>query len=243
MSDITISTAEVPSTFCWTSPQQSWPFLVGLLQAQLAGETATFNFGANEPDPQDRGNPWIRLNADGSMDKVYAFYNGLWISPHAIFTGAVMMYEGTEVSIVTLDGGEAGTVTSTSGPMWEKVSEMNGRLPIGPGTTPATTAISISTDYGTDEFSLAIARENLPAVPLNFGTEKSTVTETDDDLKPLGYIRTGNGEVGYEDETVPRNLVGKTNDMGDGEALEFNQLPPVRGIWFIRKTARRFYRV
>lgn len=239
-----ITSSQVPVNYCYTNIQADWPRLVKLLSVEFSGAQTTINYGSDTPSPEDRDKPWLKLNADGTPDKRYEYYNGVWIALHPMAPGIITMYEGSEASIETFDGGEAGSVTSVSGPMWEKVTEINGRFPIGPGTTPDGTVVSIAGTGGSDAYSLNIARENLPSQPLYVGVEGSTaINETDDNLKPLGYLRTGGGvEVDYTQATTLRTKVARTSDLGDGEALEFTQLPPYYAMWFIRRTARLYYR-
>lgn len=230
---VTISTASVPEGYCGGTLQTVWPFLISLMQAELAGANSTFNFGPTTPAPDDQDKPWFRTNADGTPDRLYVYSGGSWVAKHAIPAGAVWLYEGSEGSIPTFDGGEAGVVTATGGPMWEKVSQLDGRFPIGPGTVGSTT-IGVGDTGGTHEHTLTM--ENIP---------KHTHSI---DGRP--YIGTGNitpVKVIIDDDYNPAVTnaqdTGSAGGQSDGTTKVVPHLNPYRGIFFIRKTARTHYRI
>lgn len=230
---VQITTSSVPTGYCPANLQEAWPFLVSLLLAELAGSNSTFNFGPTTPAPDDQDKPWFRTNTDGTPDRLYVFSNGYWISKHPIPAGAVWMYEGLEATIETFDGGEAGVVTATSGPMWEKVDEMDGRFPIGPGTV-GSTLIGVNDTGGTHEHTLDM--ENIP--------KHSHAI----DGRP--YVGTGNVtpvKVIIDDDYNPAvtnsQNTGDAGGQSDGTAKVISHLNPYRGIFFIRKTSRSNYRI
>lgn len=228
---VTLSTASVPSGYCPPSLQVAWPFLLSLVTAELAGSNYTFNYGPTTPAPDDQNKPWFRTDSDGNPDRWYVFSNGSWISKHPIPAGAVWMYEGLEADIETFDGGEAGTVTETTGPMWEKVTDANGRFPIGPGTV-GSASIGVGDTGGSHEHTLAL--NNVPPH-----------THV---IKGRPYTGTGNlspARVIVDDDYGSSDLESATESSGgtSGAAVAINHLPPYFGIWFIRKTARTHYRL
>lgn len=233
MSAVNISTASVPASWCNLSLQEIWPKLVSLIAAELAGANNTFNDGDTTPVPDDQDKPWTPPGFSGSNPPaaVYHYINGAWIMPHPIAPGLGMMYWGTELSITTLDGGEAGVVTETTGPMWEKVSALDGRIPMGPGTLqPSTRTLSVTGTLGADEHTLT--RAELPNVQVDTPLKRRT------DL-----VDGGNSTALFETSFTLSSSVSvdvPAEPLGDGEAHE--NLPPVYGTWFIRRTARKYYR-
>lgn len=229
---VNISTASVPASYCAGSLPETWAFLVGLLSAELAGANSTFNFGPTTPAPDDQDKPWFRTNTDGTPDRLYVYSSGAWISKHPIPAGAVWLYEGLEASIETFDGGEAGVVTATTGPMWEKVDEMDGRFPIGPGTV-GSTVIGVGDTGGTHEHTLTT--ENIPA-------HTHSITGR-------GYTGTGNLtplQILIDDDystTETQKSTGSYGGQADGTTKVVSHLNPYRGMFFIRKTARTNYRL
>lgn len=232
MIEIPITSATVPSPLDCVVSNANWQSLVSLLQATFPEDASIFNTGNTEPAPSRRVYPWYRSNADGTPDRWYKYSMGAWISLHEMPPGSVIMYEGTEVSIDTFDGGSAGAITSISGPMWEKVTSMNARFPIGPGTLPSTTVIGIGDTGGNEEVSLTVAQmpPHTHAIRLN----------ANDD----GGSGSGGDEPDDSDPTLAGNLFGETEEEGGSgspAAVEaHDNMPPWKAIWFIRRTARLY---
>lgn len=237
---VNITTTSVPDDYCPTSLQEAWPFLTSLLQATLSGSNTTFSFGPDPPDnPNDQDRPWLKTDANGRPERWYVFVDGAWISRHPSAPGTVIMYEGTEASIETFDGGEPGIVAVQQGPMWEKVSSMDARFPVGPGTLPSGTVITI-TGAGAQggEEKHTIARDELPNIQLETeSVRRNNVEESG----------TGAATVYVPDTTVGSFVVNtplKTESLnGDETQVASNNLPPYQAIWFIRRTARLHYRI
>lgn len=230
---VQLSTASVPTDYCPPSIQAAWPYLVSLLLAELAGDGIIPSIGPTTPAPDDQDRPWFRINADGTPDRWYVFSGGSWIAKHPIAAGAIWMFAGLEADIVTHDGGEAGTVTPTTGPMWEKYSAADGRFPVGPGTI-GTTTIGVGGTGGTHEHTLTMA--NIP--PHTHG------------ITGRPYVGTGNlspAKVIIDDDYGSSDLTSSTDPAGGtgtpAAAQAINTLPPYIGIWFIRKTARTHWRL
>lgn len=229
---VNLSTASVPPEYCARGLQLDWPFLVSLLSAQMSGDGVIPSVGPTTPPPDDQDRPWFRINADGTPDRWYVYSNGAWISKHPIAAGAIWLFAGLEAEIETYDGGEAGTVTATTGPMWEKYSAADGRFPIAPGTV-GSTAIGVGDTGGTHEHTLTL--EEIPA-------HKHTVTGR-------AYIGTGNltpPKAIVDDDYAATDITVDTSTVGgqsDGTTKKVNTLPPYIGLFLIRKTARSHYRI
>lgn len=217
------------ANYCFTSYQELAVDLVNGISAEIAGEAALWNIGTATPGPDDRDKPWFRFNADGTPDKIYSYVNGAWISRHPLVSPAVIMFTGSEADITTYDGGEAGAITATTGPMWEKLSSMDARFPIGPGTLPSGDVIAVGDQGGEEEVELE--EENIPlheiqgyalATGANLGTNAAI---SDDDRV-----------------TNPTTLDSFGGDE-DGATVAHNNIPPYTGIFFIRRTARTHYRI
>ena len=238
--NVTISTDQVPASYCVTDIATDWPFLVQLLSGQIAGTANLYNFGSSTPVAADEDKPWIRLNADGTPDRTYVFAQGAWLSKHSLPTGSVMLYKGTEASLTTFDGGAAGTITATSGPMWAKISDMDGRVPLGPGTlTVSGTVVGVTDTGGVDKISKTLTKANLPAHSHKTGIDGSGIT----DDREAGRTRVGAGtELGFNATNETSNVM-ESRDTGDGEAFDLDNMPPYYGIFFIERTARVYYKV
>ncbi len=233
MGNVSIQTNSVPINFCFQSWSQSWPVLVSLLNANLLGDVNTFNFGSTTPTPENQDKPWFRLNSDGSPDRWYKFHNGLWVSRHSVppNAGAVILFQGAESAIDTFDGGESAAVTDTAGPMWEKVPELNARSPLGPGTLPSGVAVNQGDAGGEEKHTLLEAE--LAAHSHAFGSG--------DFPKSFNVSLTGReGSINQTGSLDYKTLLPLQNA---GSSQPFNVLHPYYGIFFLRRTARIFYRL
>lgn len=231
MGNVTISTSTVAEGFCPSWMIEKWPELVALLTANLNGALNVFNYGSSTPAPADQGKPWLRLNADGTPDRTYSYSGGNWISLHALPAGSVMMYQGTEASIDTFDGGEVAAVTATTGPMWEKVDEMDGRFPIGPGTLPDGSTVVAVNDQGGEQTHTLIMKE----MPYH----RHDVLAVNDDTDGGGFNRLRNAPT----TAAPDAVTGYAGGNPDGTTEPHNNVPQYNAIFFIKRTARAYYRV
>jgi hypothetical protein len=229
--DVIIQTADVPEGYCATSFREAWAFGVSLLSAQTSGNSTTFNFGPDTPVPDDQDKPWLKTDSANLPERWYAFSNGAWVSRHPLPAGSVIMYEGSEASIETFDGGEAGAITATTGPMWEKVSSMNGRMPIGPGTLPSTTVLNVGDQGGEEEHELVPEETPLHSHNIKYNNVHDLQVSSDKDR--IAFSDTGT-------QTVETSEVGGNID---GDTEPHNNLPPYTAIFFIRRTARTHYRI
>lgn len=216
----------VPFGTCYENPETDWPLLVSLITANLAGSLSTVNTGSTTPAAGDRDKPWIRSNSDGTDDGQWVFYNGFWVQKHPMPVGAVIMFEGAEADIATFDGGESATITNITGPFWERVTEMNARSPIGPGTLPSGTVIAIGD---------------------NIGEEKHVqlITELVGHNHDIPYSASGDaGGAGAHILNLTPQLdnLHFTENTGKTPPDGMNVIQPSRGIWFLRRTARTYRR-
>jgi len=233
---VQISTASVPTDLCATNIQTLWPILVGLLAAELSGDVATINVGSDTPAPDDQDKYWFRDNADGTPDRIYRFVDGAWVAKHSVAPGIITMYLGTEASIETLDGGEAGAITDRTKPMWQKVSAFDARFPIGVGTLPSTTAVAVTGTGGEEKHTLL--QEELPNVEIP--TQSKRRTNVQDGGDATVYVPdTVTGSFAVDNPLRTEAL----NGDADTDTVAHNNLPPYIGVFFIVKTARTYYRL
>src|SRR6185503_15587642 len=68
--------------YCFTTWQQLYLDMIAQLTGYLPGNFSTFNYGNTTPPVDDQDKPWIRTNVDGSLDRLYVFFSGVWASPH-----------------------------------------------------------------------------------------------------------------------------------------------------------------
>lgn len=225
---VNISTASVPADYCPGDLPTTWPFLVSLLSANAP--FSAYNMGADTPAPDDQDKPWFKFDANGLPERWYAYVGGAWIARHPEAPGGIKLYLGTEASITTYDGGEAGTVTATTGPMWEKVSDFDAKFPVGVGSFASGTAVAASGTGGEEKHT--ITQAELPNVTLTVALQERT------NVPGAG----SNKAYSVEGNVAATPLV--TSSLNGGVTqVAGNNLPPYVGTFFIRRTARTHYRV
>lgn len=229
--NIQITSQPLPTGFCALTDAQ-WQTLLALLSVQVTDGAGYINVGQSPPDPDAQQYPWFRLLSDGSPDRVYYYWNGLWLSRHALSPGAVMLYGGAAGTIATFDGGEAApaTATVTSGPMWEQWTDMDAKFALAPGTLASGTVVSVG-DEGGEETHTLIKGE----MPVH----QHYYTTAHDTIELLQYVA-GQHEV-QTGTSWKANPANQTDTAGNGQA--HNTMPPYRAVYYIRRTARLFYRV
>lgn len=197
-----------------------------LIQGTLEGNVQSINFGSTTPAAADRDKPWFRIGADGTPDKFYSYSNGSWLARHPIVPGIVCLYEGSSASITTLDGGESAVITTTTGPFWEQVTQMAGRVPLGPGTlTLSGTVVAVGDTGGVDRHTL-------------------TVSEMPAHTHDLRVGGSGQADAGSIIETALNQDTpqGTAVTQSSGGGTSHQNMPPYLGIFAIRRTARLYYR-
>lgn len=228
--EINFTLSPFPVGYCFTTPNQFAVDLITRLSGELAGDASFFNYGPNTPAPDDQDKPWIRLDSNGNIDKIYSFSNGAWVARHPVAPGIVVMYEGSEASITTLDGGESGAITATTGPMWEKVSTMDARFPIGPGTLASGTIVNVGDTGGEEKVELLEA--NIPIHVMN-----GYIVDTGANLATRGILSDD------DRSTTAHEIDRFGGDPVTDATVAHNNLPPYKAIFFIRRTARTHYRL
>lgn len=247
--DLPVVSSEVPENLECHISNSVWQELIALLHVNVT-DGFKWIIQSTTPDPADRIWPWFRLNGDGPI-RPYIYFGGAWLARHTDFPGKVILWEGLEANIESLDENTdvAGTaVTNTTGPFWEKVSEMDGKIPVGPGQLdagPPVVSAAINVNAGAYSVQLGdqhyrhhkhfvVARQSVTS-----GSLPSTNNQVADDgggNAQENYLLQGTGT------QASRGLTSNVN--GDTDANEaFPILPQVRGIFFLRRTARLFYRV
>lgn len=219
----------VPDGLCFDNWSAAIPVMVQYMFARFDGNE--INNTSSTPAAEDRGKPWFRTNADGTDDGWWTFYNGFWIQKHPMATGAIIMWEGAIADIDTYDGGEAGAVTNITGPFWERMTEMDAKSPMGPGTLPiSSTVLNVGDAFGEERHVQTIAE--LAAHTHQFST--------DDGQQVLAQVTTGavntinrSGSLDYGFADPPQNT---------GSSTAFNVVHPVRVVNFLRRTARLYRR-
>lgn len=226
--ELQVTSSTIPADLECVITNARWQQLVELLLVTMPAGTK-INYGNSEPAPADRIWPWFRSNTDGTPDRLYYYALGKWLSKHSQPPDHGMIYFGSEASIDTFDGGEAGAVTPTSGPFWQKVTEMNAKMPIGAGA-------GVQLESGT----------NVP-VAGSGGAERVTLEPGDLPTNPFNPNATGLFAAVSSGGTFSVDTTGSgtTHRVVDWEGAgeSHSNMPPWFGVLFLKRTQRLYYRV
>lgn len=228
MPNVTVQTATPPEGTCPPWIIELWPQLVGLLTANLNGALNVFNYGSSTPAPADQDKPWLKLDASGFPDGQYwVFRDGFWLKRHPLVPGIGALWWGDSTAIDTFDGGEAGDPLQKTGRMWEIVTALTGRFPIGAGNlpSPSTTVLAVGASGGEENHTLVL----------------SEMTPHDHEVFAQGRPTDGGSTVERLAPSVDIDFsYASTGETGGGQP--HNNMPPYSALHFIRRSTRLFYR-
>lgn len=218
----------IPPGMCFASDQERWNFffqngyaqgpdIVGIIVSDTApGIEFQVGYG------------WIKT-IGGSPGKLYTFNNGSWVSEHTVPASSDVrqLWVGSLLDLESYDGGSAGEVTATSGPMWEEDTDFIGRSPMHPGAIPGSdpaASIAVGQDLGAGSraFTISDMPEHQHVMKFGSGTSGSifpAVTTSATSIFDFSTEPTGSA-------TTPTPV---------------SMLHPVRGCYLIKRTARTHY--
>lgn len=248
---IVIVPANFPADYCPPDWQTLARDLASGMSGYVPGAYNFFNYGNSEPGVNDRGKPWFRLNPDNSPDKWYVFFGGVWVSPNQIEASGDerKIFAGIEADVWSYDGGDgsdpsAVTPTDSTGAMWEVDHDFDFRFPLGSGTSPApaSTTVNVGDTGGAEDTSVTLSMDNVPAHNHKFRVERNDGSPISVD-SGTGYIEGVGAGVRWSGGS--KDTAGETMNTGESGTdllpVEATNMPPYRGVFFIRRTARRFY--
>src|SRR5512139_1932713 len=231
--NVEFSLANFAPGYCWAGPQTFATDLIALLTGTIPGTFSSFNFGSTTPAPEDQDKPWIKTDVSGNLEGVYT-YNGVWVRPHPVpyASNYVAMWKGSEADLWAFDGGDGtdpstNPPTDTSGAMWVRDTDFDFRIPLGVGTS--------DTDYGGGATTVAVGGEG--------GEEKHVLTAAEmpahsHGLAGAGLVTNQVGGYNVQGSGVAVNVVFPVS-QGSDDAHE--NMPPYRAVYFIKRSARKYY--
>ena len=213
--------AALSDDYCFDDPQSFAVDIVNGLSGELDGDVSLFTEGNSVPSTANEDRLWHKLSADGSPDRWFKYWQGQWVSLHETPASGSerRIWVGTTGELETYDGGASGTVTPTTGPMWEVDTVFDAKFPFGVGTTANGTVVAVNDTGGTDEHTLTV-----PELPAHTHEGTSAVDT------PFNV----NVESGS-----PNLRIDVTGSTGDD--LPHNNMPPYTGVYFIKRTLRKFH--
>lgn len=228
----------LPSGYCPTTWQQLANEIVGKAVVQFTSSSFTVVItSATAPAATDRDKLWFNTNDD----RIYRFHDGAWLNEHEEAPSGLArrIYIGTLTQLQTYDGGDTDASGDASGPMWERDTDFNDRIPIGVGSTLATT---VGTNYGDSDASITLSDTNIQdhrhfiAANLNVSSQPAPTASNQ-----IAYSAGGTGNENYIFQgTSTGATIGRTSTVGaaTGANEAFSILNPVRGVYLVKRTAR-----
>jgi hypothetical protein len=240
--EIDLSVGRFPIGYCWQGPQQYADDLIALMSATLPDGATGIIVSSSIPGPSDQDKAWLRLNNDGTPDKLYKF-QGAWIALNPTPAGGQerRIWTGTNDAggLWSYDGGDGsdpGTVapTATTGSMWQVDTNFNFAIPMGVGTSPNTYDGNPATVLG-----LAGTLGEERHVLLNREIPKHTHQIGVDNVNQSGAANNVNQV--HSEPGAPIAMTSEDGTVGGLRGESHQNLPPVVGVYFIKRTARTHY--
>lgn len=227
-----------------------------------ASFTPAFHIGQSLP-PTTNPTVWLQTVRDattvnpldfGEMIRWFTWNGSVWVSPHPILPNSKErhIWTGTELELWNSDGGDgtdpsAIAPTDTTGAMWQVDSAFSFRFPIGVGTNqtaydgnPANSA-AIGATGGEERHQLVEAElAKHTHILANNGINSDAYVLADEYITSKGTDSTS--ALSYYLDKSPANAapnVGKVAETGGDKSHE--NMPPYLGVFFIKRTARKFY--
>lgn len=246
---IQFSFAGLPASYCFTGFDRFALDITAGLQGYLPGTYSTIVRSATEPVAADRDKVWFQVNADGaSTGKQFTYAYGKWVmlNPRRNPDERVW-FEGSESDAWSYDGGDGtdpstNPPTATSGAMWEPDHEYDFRFPLGAGTSPKPTTVSVGDTGGNEEIvqtAAQVAKHQHTVWPTDGGDGntgklwshfdaggESCDSRLESPLKP---------NTDCEQQTT---IKAQYQDDGDEP---MNIMPPYRCGYWLKPTQRLFY--
>lgn len=241
---VPVQPGQLATGYCFQSWQKTLVDFANAMQAVLDGATF-YNYGPTAPAPEYEGYPWLR-----TTDMRWYLFSGNWISPNPepASGDSRRIWVGTLTgagSLQEYDGGEIAAISDRTGPMWERDTDFDDRIPIGVGSLTDPTQAGVNAGAATHTLTEAEGATGVHthafgkyltgAVGLN-STGNFTVP-TYSSAVVQGISVTGGPDTTVNLFTLPSGAAG-----AGVSPTPFSILPPVRGVYLVKRSARIYYR-
>lgn len=244
MPDLPVTPSTLPSGFC---PSDYQGLLNGFSAHQFVTLPDTFQgLTVSSTTPTDTSRPWLQLDSFGRPVRIYVFASGAWLSLHPDFPGKTIIWTTTLPTMTTFDGGDANAPSAISGPMWEVVTALETRVPIGAGTLPSGTVLTVGGTGGAE--TVTLDDDEIPdhqhfickADTGDFGDPPVTSNQyayrsIQDANQPSEYVLRG------QTSEADTGLTSGFGGDGAGATVAHQNLQPYLVVYFLRRTSRLFY--
>lgn len=245
---------ELPVDYCFSNFQQLNLDILSIAQIVDLLGSRFYNLGNQPPDPDNRDFPWFNTN-----DSQWYSWNidvGLWVRPHPVppSSQSRILWVGDTTSLQSYDGGDANPAGDASGPMWTEDEDFRAKFPVGPGTMPSGTVIGVGGTGGVDQATIPVAAmpPHQHIVPFSASPSATSDPGTGEVFPGtvkygIGFSFTNNGQLventtgGTRPRCYPLTSQFSTDPAPAVDQDPIDLLPPYRGVFFIKRTSRRFY--
>lgn len=222
--DAQVLARTLPAGFCPSTYQE---LLNGFSANQyIQIDTSTITLVASATKPIITTVAWLQLDQFGRPVRIYWFAQGVWMSLHPQPPGFVMPWFDPVPTFSSFDGGDGAAQSTLSGPMWERISTLDGKFPLTAGTLPSGTIVAQGGTGGEENHEL-----QLDEMPRH--THDVTAPGRQDPNTNTSWEK-GSGP----DETIVSQPAGGD---GSGDTVPHNNMPPYVGMCWLRRTSRMFY--
>lgn len=246
---IQFSFAGLASPYCYTTPERFALDIAAGLQGYLPGTYSTIIKSSTEPVATDRDKVWYQINADGaSTGRQFTWAYGKWVMQNPRRDPAERVwFEGSEAEAWAYDGGDgtdpsSNAPTQTTGAMWEVDHNYDFRFPLGAGTSPKPTTVSVGGTGGAEEVVLTaaqVAKHQHKVWPSDGGDGNTGMIWSHVD--PGSESCTSDLEKGIQpSDDCPNQTTLLANFQTDGDEAHPN-MGPYRAGFFLKPTQRQFW--
>jgi hypothetical protein len=252
---------QFPEGFCIQTAQQFADALVALLQGTIGGSFSGIIISANPPAVTDQDKAWVKTDATGRPVGIY-IYKGTWLWPHPVSASSSFrnIWVGSEAALWATDGGD-GTDPSTNAPtaitgaMWQVDTALAFKVPMGAGTNSITydgnaaTTLAVTGAAGEERHTLA-GNESLDSNHVHQLGRLDNAGQIDLYLRSAtavpaqagnAYRVKGNGAETTQDLSALNKQDVVTGGLNSAATIVSHQnLPPVYGVYFVKRTARQY---
>jgi hypothetical protein len=261
----------LPYTCYPSDPQTFYADMFSRARALFPAITGVV-ISSGTPAANDRDKLWIKTSggAPTQPQPQYIYFNGVWVWPNVAPAGGNKreLWAGSLVDLVTYDGGDANLVGDASGAMWEEDTTFQGRIPMGPGaisgSDPAKT-LALNEQYGSGSVTLAdnqvfsmqahqhvmgrMRNTSKDDCLLNFGdTEPPYPGAASLQGRPVSNDAESQGSAALSTQSGQYLITSEAYNPATGTAVSgvtnvaHENVPPVTGIYIIKRTSRVYYK-
>lgn len=228
-----VGVGALPAGFCPATEQDRANGFANVMS--VAFPTTFTGVTTSATKPTDQTKAWLQLDSLGRPVRFYYFAQGAWLSQHALVPGFTMLWTTALPTLTAFDGGDGNGISPVSGPMWEVVTDLQGKFPLGAGTlTPSSSVIAQGATGGEDQHTLVQAE-----IPKHTHLYDTYVAPNATNFRNAGSSDPGE----FSSDTRLQRQTSSFGGDGTGATTAHNNMPPYFAVNYLRRTNRLFYSV